>query len=150
MGVNLPIFPPTDLAPPSLCLTSPRRFYVQPASARGRTRHPAVIPFAALLARTACHRCRHFRPHEKQSALSVIFRQPTRTPSREAGPIIPGKPSASVAVIAALLIAGDHAVFDVDDTMRVFGDIVFVRDQDDRVALGLQTVEQCHDLEAGL
>jgi len=57
---------------------------------------------------------------------------------------------ALVAMIAALLIAGDDPIFNVNHAMRVFGDIVLVRDQDDRVPLGLQTVEQRHDFEASL
>ena len=39
-------------------------------------------------------------------------------------------------VILAPLVAGDHAVFNVNDAMRVLGDIAFVRDQDDRVPFG--------------
>ena len=80
--------------------------------------------------------------------LSVCASQQKR-PAVRLGPIS-GKTSASVAVIAALLIAGYYAVFDMDDTVRVFGNVVFVRDQDDRVALGLQTVEQRHNLDASL
>src|SRR5215467_9745494 len=48
------------------------------------------------------------------------------------------------------LVAGDHTVFDMNDAVRVSGDVVLVRDQDDGVAFGVQTVEQCHDLRPGL
>ena len=51
------------------------------------------------------------------------------------------KQIASVPVIAALLIAGDDAVLDMNHTMRILGNIVLVRDQNDRVALGLEPVE---------
>src|ERR1700746_2558952 len=57
---------------------------------------------------------------------------------------------ALVAAAAALLIAGNHAVFNVNDTMCVLGNIVLVRDQDDRVPLGLQAVKQCHDFDTSL
>ena len=53
-------------------------------------------------------------------------------------------------VVLAALVAGNNAVLNVDDAMRVLGDIVLVRDQNDRVALGMQTIEQRHDLDASL
>ena len=53
-------------------------------------------------------------------------------------------------VVLAPLVAGDYAVLNVNDAMRVLGDIAFVRDQDDGVAFGLQAVKQGHDLETGL
>jgi hypothetical protein len=48
------------------------------------------------------------------------------------------------------LVPSDDAVFDVDHAVRVFGDVVFVGDEHDRVAFGLQTIEQRHDFVAGL
>src|ERR1019366_6331351 len=48
------------------------------------------------------------------------------------------------------LIAEDLAVANVDDAMRVLGDIVLVGDQDDGVALIVQTIEQRHNFHAGL
>src|SRR5450631_1153245 len=48
------------------------------------------------------------------------------------------------------LIAGDHAVLDVNHAMRVLRDVAFVGDQDDRVSLGLQAIKQRHDLNTGL
>ena len=44
----------------------------------------------------------------------------------------------------------DHAVPDGDDTVRVLGDIVFVRHEDDRIAFRVQAIKQRHDLVAGL
>ena len=38
----------------------------------------------------------------------------------------------------------------MNDAMRVLGDIVFVRDQYDRVALIVQAIEQRHDFDTGL
>ncbi len=49
-----------------------------------------------------------------------------------------------------LLVAEYLAVADVDDAVRVFGDVVLVRDQDNRVALLVQAIEERHDLQAGL
>ena len=53
-------------------------------------------------------------------------------------------------VVLAPLVAGDYAVLDVNDAVRVLGDVVFVGDQDDGVAVGLQAVQQGHDFDAGL
>jgi len=39
------------------------------------------------------------------------------------------------------LVLLHHAVFDVDHAMGVFGNVVFVGDQDDGVAFGLQAIE---------
>jgi len=44
----------------------------------------------------------------------------------------------------------DHAVPDRDDAVRVLGDVVFMRHEDDRIAFRVQTIEQRHDLVAGL
>jgi hypothetical protein len=44
----------------------------------------------------------------------------------------------------------DHAVPDGDDTVRVLGDVVFMRHQYDRIAFRVQAIEQRHDLVAGL
>ncbi len=42
------------------------------------------------------------------------------------------------------------AVADVDYAMGVFGDVGFVGDHDDGVAMGVEGIEQGHDLKAGL
>jgi len=42
---------------------------------------------------------------------------------------------------AFALVAGDDAIFDVNDAVGVFGDIAFVRYEDDGIALGLKAVE---------
>ena len=44
----------------------------------------------------------------------------------------------------------DHAIPDGDDTVRVLGNVVFVRHQDDRIAFRVQAIKQRHDLVAGL
>ena len=44
----------------------------------------------------------------------------------------------------------DHAVPDGDDTVRVLGDVVFMRHQYDRIAFRVQAIKQRHDLVAGL
>ena len=38
-------------------------------------------------------------------------------------------------------VPGDYAVFDVDNAMSVFGDVMLVRDQHDGVPLGMQAIE---------
>src|SRR5208282_3407025 len=48
------------------------------------------------------------------------------------------------------LVAEDLAILEVNDAVGVLGDIVFVADQHDGVALLVQAVEQGHDLGAGL
>src|ERR1019366_6452827 len=48
------------------------------------------------------------------------------------------------------LIAEDLAVANVYDAMRVLGDIVLVGNEDDGVALIVQTIEQRHNFHAGL
>src|ERR1035438_1528416 len=47
-------------------------------------------------------------------------------------------------------ISFDYDVFDVDDAVGVFGDVVLVRNEDDGIAFGVQAIEQGHDLVAGL
>ena len=54
---------------------------------------------------------------------------------------------ADVALADVLL---DLSVSEVNRPMRERGDVGFVRDQDDRVAGGVQTCEQRHDFRAGL
>ena len=44
----------------------------------------------------------------------------------------------------------DHAVPDGDDTVRVLGDVVFMRHEDDCIAFRVQAVKQRHDLVASL
>ena len=48
------------------------------------------------------------------------------------------------------LVAVDAAVADGDDAVCARGDVRFVRDDDDGVALGVQFLEEVHDLDAGL
>src|SRR6187402_2493267 len=50
---------------------------------------------------------------------------------------------------AAPYVALDQTVAQAHDPVRVRGDLVFVRDQDDGVALGMQVAEHAHDLGAG-
>ena len=47
------------------------------------------------------------------------------------------------------MIAGDDTVADGDDAMGVLGDVRLVGDEDDGVALGVEIVEESHDLFAG-
>ena len=47
------------------------------------------------------------------------------------------------------MVAGDDAVANSNDTMGIFGDVGFVGDQHDSVALGMKFVEECHDLITG-
>src|SRR5262245_65569130 len=49
----------------------------------------------------------------------------------------------------AALVRLDLAVADEDRAVRVVRDVALVRDQDDRVALIVQPLEQLHDLLAG-
>src|SRR5438552_10852830 len=53
-------------------------------------------------------------------------------------------------VLSLSFVPGDHAVFDEDHAVGVFGDVVFVGDQHDGIAFRLQAIEQRHDLVAGL
>jgi len=55
-----------------------------------------------------------------------------------------------LSVILAALVAGDHAVFNMDYAMGIFRDVVLVRDENDGVAFGLEPVKQGHDLHARL
>ena len=48
------------------------------------------------------------------------------------------------------MIARDDAISNGDNAMRVFGDVRLVGDEDDGVALGVEVVEERHDLLAGL
>src|SRR5882724_10023302 len=48
------------------------------------------------------------------------------------------------------MVAGDDAVADGDDAMGILGDIGLVGDYDDGVAVGVELVEESHDLVAGL
>ena len=48
------------------------------------------------------------------------------------------------------LVAGDDAVADGDDAVGELGDVGLVGDDDDGVALGVELVEEGHDLVAGL
>ena len=52
--------------------------------------------------------------------------------------------------LALRFIFLDHAVPDGDDTVRILGDVVFVRHEDDRIAFRVQAIEQRHDLVASL
>ena len=51
--------------------------------------------------------------------------------------------------LADFFVALDLAVPDVDYPVGVHGDVVFVRYQDNRIALSVQTFEQAHDFVAG-
>ena len=53
-------------------------------------------------------------------------------------------------VILASLVAGDDTVLDVNHAVSILGDIVLVSYENDGIALALKTVEQSHDLHAGL
>jgi len=48
------------------------------------------------------------------------------------------------------VIAGDDAVADGDDAVSVLGDVWLMGDEDDGVSLGVEVVEEGHDLVAGL
>src|SRR6266852_2748817 len=48
------------------------------------------------------------------------------------------------------LVAADDAVLDIDDAVSIAGDVMFVSHQDDGVSLGVELIEQTHDLFAGL
>ncbi len=48
------------------------------------------------------------------------------------------------------VVGGDGAVADGDDAVGVLGDVGLVGDEDDGVALGVEIVEEGHDLVAGL
>src|SRR5436190_3479078 len=50
----------------------------------------------------------------------------------------------------AALVAFDQAIAQAHYAVRVRRDVVLVRDQDDRVALGMQVAQNFHDLCAGL
>src|ERR1700751_2704924 len=89
-------------------------------------------------------------PRGEVSREVAVWMLQTKTPSRAAGRIYFRSRIRLVPVIAALLVAGNNAVFAVNHTVRVLGDIVLVRDQDDCVSLALQTVKQRHDFHASL
>src|SRR5579872_4782804 len=48
------------------------------------------------------------------------------------------------------LVGEDLSVADVYNAMRIVGDVGLVCHQDDGIALGVQRIEQRHDLDAGL
>ena len=48
------------------------------------------------------------------------------------------------------LIPRNHAIFNMNHSMRVLGDVVLVCDQHDRVSLGVQAIEQRHNFRARL
>ena len=45
------------------------------------------------------------------------------------------------------LVGEDSSVADVDDTMRIFGDVGLVGDEDNGVAAGVECIEKRHDLD---
>src|SRR5436190_13916401 len=60
-------------------------------------------------------------------------------------------PLGGMTLLGRLLYVLLHlAVADVDDAMRVGGDVGLVRDEDDRVAPRVQPMEHLHDFLAGL
>lgn len=58
-----------------------------------------------------------------------LTRRQNKTPSRQAGRD-PHLPATSLVAVAGALafVAGDNAVFDVDNAVRILGDVAFVRD----------------------
>src|SRR5262249_14865835 len=50
--------------------------------------------------------------------------------------------------VLAAFVAGNYAVFDVDYSVCVVGNVMLVRNEDDRVSLTLQPIEQRHDFHA--
>src|SRR5271155_3157675 len=64
-------------------------------------------------------------------------------------PVI-GRGHLLVADAGGEVVAGDDAVADGDDAVGVFGDVGLVGDDDDGVAVGVELVEEGHDLVAGL
>jgi hypothetical protein len=64
-------------------------------------------------------------------------------------PVI-GRGQLLVADAGREVVARDDAVADGDDAVGVFGDVGLVGDEDDGVALGVEFVEEGHDLVAGL
>src|ERR1035438_1234193 len=56
----------------------------------------------------------------------------------------------ALAVALGGLVGVDLAVADMDDAMGIFGDVRLVGDQDNGVAVGVQSVKEGHDLQAGL
>ena len=68
---------------------------------------------------------------------------------------LPGESAAATIWVAPKwlllnFVALHNPVLDMDDAVCVLGNIVFMSDQDNRVALGVQTIEQRHDFKAGL
>jgi hypothetical protein len=51
---------------------------------------------------------------------------------------------------AFAFVAGDHAVTDMDDAVGVLGDVSFMGDQHDGVALAMEVFHQLHDFVSGL
>jgi hypothetical protein len=51
---------------------------------------------------------------------------------------------------APALVAGDNAIFDENDAMRILGDIVLVSDQHDGISFCLKAIEDGHDFVSGL
>ena len=47
-------------------------------------------------------------------------------------------------------VALDYSVLDVDDAVSISGDVIFMGDQDDRIALRMKAIEERHDFVAGL
>src|SRR5205085_8661588 len=73
----------------------------------------------------------------------------SKTPGARAGRVF-FTSKQSVVVVMTPLVARDHAVFDVNDAMRVFGDVMLVSYQNDRVSFALESVKQRHNLHARL
>src|ERR1700728_384985 len=48
------------------------------------------------------------------------------------------------------LVALDHSVFDVDNAVSIFGNVMFVRDQHNGISLAVQAIEQGHNLITSL
>ena len=49
-----------------------------------------------------------------------------------------------------LLVAEDLPVANMNHAMRVFGDVVLVRDQNNGISLRVQAIKKCHDFDTRL
>src|ERR1700760_2606829 len=56
----------------------------------------------------------------------------------------------SAAKLFSSFVAGDHAVFDMDDAVGVLGDVGFMGDEHNSVAFAVQLFHESHDFIAGL
>ena len=54
------------------------------------------------------------------------------------------------ALLSLHFVALDHSVLNMDHSVGVGGDVVFVGDEDDGIAFGMKAIEQGHDFVTGL